>query len=67
MPPESYLAITTDLNALKLSYPKSAQGNLLQISSLPSYPIGGGTVILLNPSGELAESFEYDEALHHHF
>lgn len=65
LPPQSYLAITTDLNALKLGYPKSAQGNLLQIPSLPSYPIGGGTVILINQSGEVAEFLEYDENLHH--
>ncbi len=63
--PESYLAITTDVNALKLSYPKSAQGSFLQIASLPSYPIGGGTVVLVDSEGEIAESFEYDEDLHH--
>ncbi|WP_111671587.1 lamin tail domain-containing protein [Algoriphagus litoralis] len=63
--PESYLAITTDVNALRLSYPKSAEKNLIQIPSLPSYPIGGGTVVLVNPTGEVVESFDYDEDLHH--
>lgn len=63
--PESYLAITTDVNALKLSYPKSSDGNFLQIASLPSYPIGGGIVVLVNSQDEIAEMFEYDEDLHH--
>ncbi len=65
LPPESYLAITTDVNALKRSYPKSAQGSFLQITSLPSYPIGGGTVVLVDSKGQIAESFKYDEDLHH--
>lgn len=65
LPPESYLAITTDVNALKLTYPKSRDGNFLQVTSLPSYPIGGGTVVLVDSKGEIAESFEYDEDLHH--
>lgn len=65
LPPESYLAITTDINALKLSYPKSAQGHFLKIASLPSYPISGGTVVLANARSEVTESFKYDEDLHH--
>lgn len=65
LPPSAYLAITTDLNALKLSYPKSGRGNFLQIPSLPSYPIGGGTVVLVDSKGEIAETFKYDEDLHH--
>jgi len=65
LPPGSYLAITTDVNALKLSYPKSAQGHFLHIESLPSYPIGGGTVVLADAKSEVAESFKYDEDLHH--
>lgn len=63
--PGAMLAITTDANALRLTYPKSIDGNFLQITSLPSYPIGGGTVVLLLPTGELAESFEYSDDLHH--
>jgi hypothetical protein len=65
MPPDSYLAITTDANTLRLSYPKSAEGNFLQISSLPSYPISGGTVVLVSPKGGIEESFAYNEDLHH--
>lgn len=63
--PDSYLAITTDVNALRLSYPKSGESNFLQIASLPSYPISGGTVVLVSPKGGIEESFDYDEDLHH--
>jgi hypothetical protein len=63
--PKSYLAVTTDSTRLKLSFPKSASGSFLQIPSLPSYPISGGTVILLSPKGEIFETFTYDEDLHH--
>lgn len=63
--PEGYLAITTDPSSLRLAYPKSSQGNFLPISSLPSYPVSGGTVFLLSAQGQIVESFSYDEDLHH--
>ncbi|RIW18703.1 hypothetical protein D0X99_03205 [Algoriphagus lacus] len=63
--PEGYLAISTDINRLKLSYPKSASGNLLQIPLLPSYPISGGTVVLISPEGKIFETFTYNEDFHH--
>jgi hypothetical protein len=63
--PKEYLAITTSAQALKLAYPKSIQGNFLQIPTLPSYPIAGGTVVLLLSSGEITEMFKYDRKLHH--
>jgi hypothetical protein len=65
LPPESYLAITTNVNALKLAYPKSSDGDFLQITALPSYPISGGNVVLLFPDGKLVESFKYNPDLHH--
>ncbi len=63
--PESCLAITTDPDALKLAYPKSSGGSFLRVPSLPSYPIAGGTVLLLSPEGKVAEAFSYDDDLHH--
>lgn len=63
--PEGYLAISIDINRLKLSYPKSSSGNFFQIPSLPSYPISGGTVVLLSSEGEIIESFRYHGDLHH--
>lgn len=63
--PGSFLAVTTDPNSLKLAYPKSANGQFLPIASLPSYPISGGTVVLISNAGELAEKFVYDPKMHH--
>ncbi len=65
IPPNGYLAITTDSDRLKLGYPRSFKGFFHEISSLPSYPISGGTVVLLNEKDQIAEEFGYDEDLHH--
>ena len=65
IPPKAQLAISTDTVQLKFDYPLSSMGLFHQINTLPSYPIAGGTVVLLAPSDELAESFRYSERLHH--
>lgn len=65
LPPSGYLAITTDTAALQRSYPQSADGHMMQIGSLPSYPIAGGTVIVLDRDGREVEQFSYSESLHH--
>ena len=65
IPPNGYLAITTDSERLKLGYPRSFTGVFHEVSSLPSYPISGGTVVLLNEKDQIAEEFGYDEDLHH--
>jgi hypothetical protein len=63
--PDGYLAITTDSSALKLAYPRSFQGSFAQIPTLPSYPIAGGTVVLLSPDLQVVDAFTYYEDLHH--
>ena len=65
IPPAGYLAIATDSDRLKLAYPRSVLGLFHGVSSLPSYPVSGGTVVLLNESGQIVEKFAYDEDLHH--
>ena len=65
LPPDGFLAITTDVNQLKTAYSKSASGNFLQIPTLPSYPISGGSVVLLSSKKEIMEKVAYDEELHH--
>jgi hypothetical protein len=60
-----YLAITTDTLRLRSAYPQSSGGKFHQISSLPSYPISFGTVVLLDAQGEEVERFAYQENLHH--
>ncbi|WP_143959539.1 lamin tail domain-containing protein [Litoribacter populi] len=62
LPPNGYLAITTDANQLLQIYPKSE--NLHELASLPSYPIREGTVILLDPEENFVERFDYHEKLH---
>ena len=63
--PNSFLAITSDTSRLKLTYPQSQNGNFFQINSLPSYPISGGVVRLLDSGVSPADRFEYNEDLHH--
>lgn len=63
--PRAYLAISTDSTRLKISYPKSASGGMIQIPSLPSYPISGGIVVLVGPDEEVEEEFPYSNSLHH--
>jgi hypothetical protein len=65
IPPQGFLAITTNVDQLKLDFPKSGYGQIMQLSALPSYPIAGQTVVLLDSAGEAADSFSYSEDLHH--
>ncbi len=63
--PGEFLAISTDSEKLKARYPKSREGNFLQVSALPSYPISGGSVVLLRNEKELVEKFTYSSKYHH--
>lgn len=63
--PRGLLAITTNPDMLKLDFPKSAFGEFASMATLPSYPIAGGTVVLLDSAGAIADSFTYSEDLHH--
>lgn len=65
IPPRGFLPITTNPDMLKLDFPKSAFGEFVKIATLPSYPIAGGTVVLLDSAETVAESFTYSEDLHH--
>jgi len=63
--PKEYLAISLDPEKLKIRYPKSRDGDFLKASTLPSYPISGGTVVLLDGENKLVEQFNYSEEFHH--
>lgn len=65
LPPKGIIAFTTDPHQLKLDYPKSEFATIIQLKSLPSYPIAGGTVILMDSEENIAEEFPYSENLHH--
>ncbi len=63
--PGGFLAFTTDEELLRLTYDKAPGGKMVELPSLPSYPIGGGTVVLISSEGEVVEQFDYSEDLHH--
>ncbi|MFC3879504.1 hypothetical protein ACFOSV_04935 [Algoriphagus namhaensis] len=65
LPPMGFVALTTDPSKLKTRYPRSANGIFFQMKQLPSYPIGGGVVSLLDLDQKEVEYFEYSEDLHH--
>lgn len=65
IPPSGYLAVTIDSERLKLAYPRSFSGLAHEVSTLPSYPVSGGTVVLLSENDQVVETFPYDEDLHH--
>jgi len=65
IPPKSYLAITTNIDRLKMEYPQSTSGRHHLLSPLPSYPISGGHVVLLDAQNREIETFAYDDDLHH--
>lgn len=65
VPPGAYVAITSNPDQLRLDFPKSAFGKFVKLATLPSYPVAGGTVVLLDPTGAVAEAFGYSEELHH--
>lgn len=65
LPPQGYLALSTDPERLRLAYPQSATGKMMQVKGLPSLPIGGGTVLFISPDGQVIESLSYQEAWHH--
>jgi hypothetical protein len=60
----SYLAITENKTALKSQYPKAPEGNIYEVSTLPSFSIASGGVVLADPSKRIFEIFDYAEGMH---
>jgi len=63
--PKSYMAITTNIDRLKMEYPQATSGRYHLLSTLPSYPISSGNVVLLDSQNQEIETFVYDDDLHH--
>ncbi|RZS95914.1 lamin tail domain-containing protein [Cecembia calidifontis] len=63
--PFSFLVFTTDAEKLHQEYPKGDRSRFVAYSSLPSYPISSGNVVLLNPEENIREIFSYHERMHH--
>ncbi|MFN6943358.1 MAG: lamin tail domain-containing protein [Cytophagaceae bacterium] len=62
--PRQYLVLTTDKEIVTEHYPNSVTENILEMSSLPSYPNSSGTVILLDNQGKVSDRFDYSERYH---
>jgi hypothetical protein len=63
--PFSFWVFTTDKEKLKSEYPKGREEKFLEYSSLPSYPISSGNVVLVNADETISEIFSYDDKMHH--
>lgn len=62
--PKAYLALTSDTMILKTQYPSGSDKQLLQVSSLPSFPNEEGTVVLINADKRIIDQFSYQEDFH---
>lgn len=59
--PQSYVCLTTDIDALKTLYAAPANASFYQVSSLPSYDDTEGGVVLLTATDTL-ETLYYDKS-----
>ncbi|MCR6637700.1 MAG: lamin tail domain-containing protein [Sporocytophaga sp.] len=63
--PRQYLVLTSDPQTLINQYPNGEFKNFLKMSSMPSFNDESGNISLLNPAGEIFDSFSYTEKMHH--
>lgn len=63
--PGEYLVLTTDANVLLTNYPQGESIVFFEVSAMPSYPNDEGTVLLMDPSESIIESFTYNEDFHY--
>ncbi len=57
-----YVVITKDSNNIKEFYGNAVDGKFIEMSSLPSYSDGAGTVVLLLPNQQVSDSVVYDDS-----
>ena len=62
--PGHYLVFTANKQNILTYYPKAMPDNIMEVSSLPSYPDDAGSVVLLDPNGEQTDRFDYSSSLH---
>lgn len=65
LPPDSYLAITTDKLGVASHHIISDPTSIVETGSLPSWPDEKGTVVLLAASGDILDEVNYSEKWHH--
>jgi len=64
LPPSGILAFTVDPATIRAHYPSAAQGKIVRVSSLPSFPDQEGSASLVNEPGVLIDNFRYDQSYH---
>lgn len=60
--PGEFLVLTSSIDKTLASFPQGE--NMLEMSSLPSYPDKEGTVIVLNSANEQIDRFSYSDKFH---
>lgn len=63
--PGEILCLTTNVSGQKNQYLPPNDAQFMQMSSIPSYDDGEGTVILLNRKGEILDQFQYLDDYQH--
>ncbi|MCC9168146.1 lamin tail domain-containing protein [Pontibacter harenae] len=62
--PGQYVVLTSNTENIKTNYPAAREETFLRMATLPSYPDGAGTVVVLQPDGRVADSFAYTDDMH---
>lgn len=62
--PGDYLAVTDDKLNILSEYPMAPENRVLEADDIPTYNNGDGQVVLMNPSGETVDRFDYFEDMH---
>ena len=63
IPPAGYLAFTEDKGITTSDYPNNSSEFIIEIDDLPTFPDSEGTVVLIDPEGNLIEQFDYTDDL----
>ncbi len=62
--PGEYLLLTENAEWVQDQYPLSEDGNMVEVSALPSMPDDAGKLVLLNSVGDLLDELDYDHHWH---
>lgn len=62
--PGEFVLLTKDANNIAMEYLNSKTNTFLQMTSLPTYNNGSGTVVLTNNLNMVIDSFNYNEDMH---
>jgi hypothetical protein len=65
LPPNGFLALTTDADQVVATYPTSQPRVFLEMLSMPSFPNDQGGVVLFNQQSNILDQFAYTKSMHH--